>query len=169
MWDGFVDQIVAALRTIPVAGWPTYDLFPSANVAFDAWTTDHFDITVRTHPGLKADIWGPGADPDRDDYPNAVEAGFGMNPLQADTPPYTASRQGNDFVLRWLRPALFNTHGVRLETQINYGVGPGSPPWREGPPVQTASGAPFGFIALETRLPMGNHPVAFQRFGATTP
>ena len=164
-------KIAAAIDTIPGTAWPAYDLFPTANAAFDDWTAANFDVVTRSHPGLQADIWGPGADPDGDGFPNAVEAGFGLNPLEANSEPYKASRIGNDFVLRWRRSVPQFTHGVQLETQIAHALSFGVQIWLPGPSVQTASGVinPVGFTTLETRLPMGIYAKAFQRFRATTP
>jgi CubicO group peptidase (beta-lactamase class C family) len=166
-----VDDVANVFRAIPPGDLPDYDLFPGANPAFDDWTADKFPFPLSSHPGLKEEIWGPEANPDRDELTNALEAAFGGNPLVWNPVPYNSSRIGNDLVLRWRRAVPLISYGAQLETQVAHTLRTGPQIWLPGPPVQTASGVinPVGFTTLETRLSMGNDPRTFLRFRAITP
>lgn len=170
-FDLLVDDIGNALRAIPSADLPDYDLFSTTNPAFDNWSAARFPFPLSTHPGLKADIWGPDANPDGDELTNALEAAFGTNPLEWNPAPYTPSRLGNDLVLRWRRATPLLDYGVQLETEVAHTLRAGPQIWLPGPAVQTASGVinPVGFITLEARLPMAGHARTFMRFRALTP
>src|SRR5262249_42454140 len=131
---GAIDTVLSA---IPDSAWPDYDLFPSYNVEFDSWLAGQFPSWALAEPGLKADIWGAEADPDGDQIQNAFEAYFNLNPLQASVTPYTESKIGSDFVVRWRRSIFTSTHGVTLGTQVASQLVNGS--WSPGPRVQTAA------------------------------
>jgi hypothetical protein len=89
----------APTTTAARLAWPAYDLFPSCNPAFDSWLAAEFPSDVLAAPGLKPDFWGAGADPDGDDIPNALEAFFNLDPLQASTLPFRTMKLDNDFVV----------------------------------------------------------------------
>ena len=61
-----------------------------------------FGDAVVTNPSLRAAIWGEGADPDADGYPNVAEAYFGMTPTTPDSPHESSVRiDGTALVYRW--------------------------------------------------------------------
>jgi len=157
--------IDTALNSIPAAAWPSYDLFPSYNPAFDSWLAAAFPAEVLAAPGLKADFWAADADADGDNIPNALEAFFNLDALAASTLPFHTMKLDNDFVVRWSRSALSRTQGVVLGTQMSPTLV--NPVWTTGPAIQSlGSLGMFGVNNYETRIPIGA-PTKFQRFTAT--
>ncbi|MFT5853787.1 MAG: hypothetical protein ACI8XO_001028, partial [Verrucomicrobiales bacterium] len=58
---------------------------PGAFARFSmAWQVANFTLPVVQDGTLEENIWGPGADPDRDTYTNAVEMLMGTDPNQED-------------------------------------------------------------------------------------
>lgn len=57
------------------------------NEVYDAWARSHFGSEAVDDPDQEAAVWGFEANPDGDQYPNGVECGLGLNPLEAQDAP----------------------------------------------------------------------------------
>lgn len=83
--------------------WPDLDLFYSAHPLYDAWAVSNFSSLDRGQPGLRNSVYGPDADPDGDNIPNAGEAYLGLDPLVSNPSPLTATKVGGNLRVRWQR------------------------------------------------------------------
>lgn len=155
-----------AINAIPPSAWPDYDLFNSVNTDYDSWSATIFPGYLRAQLGMKADFWGPEADPDGDGIPNLMEAYFQLDPWSATVLPYSALVQNGDFVVRWSRGLFSSLNGVELNTR--YKTDLGSPTWLAGPVVNSYLDR-FGNVIYETRMPLSVYKRVFQRFQATAP
>ena len=86
-----------------VDDWPIIDLFGTYNPGYDTWATTAFGSMVTSQLGL-VEIWAPGADPDGDERPNAMEAYLGSDPLEADRTNWVnVLLTDTHLILRWTR------------------------------------------------------------------
>lgn len=75
--------------------------------AYERWLQERFGAGVVAQPELRATVWGEGADPDADGFPNVAEALLGMDPARPDRPPrMEVERLGTEAVLRWSASGL---------------------------------------------------------------
>ncbi len=81
--------------------WPDIDLSGAWNPAYDSWADSAFGTKVTSQTGL-LEFWSPGADPDGDGRPNAMEAYIGSNPLAVDSASWGSVKlTDNDLIFRW--------------------------------------------------------------------
>jgi len=159
-----VDQAVSA---VPAQAWPDYDLFPSVNLDYDAWTVAQFPDFLRAQLGMRTDFWGPAAKPDGDEIANLLKAYFQFDPFTPSQLPYQPLLENGDFVVRWSRSIFSSFNGVQLQSQ--YQTYPGPTAWLDGPAIEMFSGRGLSTMIYETRIPLTAHPGVIERFQATAP
>jgi hypothetical protein len=159
-----VDQAISA---VPLEAWPDYDLFPSVNLDYDAWTVAQFPDFLRAQLGMRPDFWGPTADPDGDAIPNLLEAYFQLDPFTPSQLPYKPTMETGDFVVRWSRSIFSSLNGVQLASL--YKTNLASSVWLPGPAIQVSSGPSLSTKVYETHIPARGHAKVFERFQATAP
>lgn len=157
----------SAINAVPASAWPSYDLFPSANLAYDAWAVAHFPSYLRAQLGLKESFWGPAADFEGDGIANLLEAYFNFDPTQASTLPYKPLVERGEFVVRWTRSILSPLNGVQLQSLISPSLQ--APRWTPGPVIEAVPVGGLGLYNYETRIPMSDQTKIFERFQATAP
>jgi subtilisin family serine protease/subtilisin-like proprotein convertase family protein len=96
-----VDGVAGDTGTLNDATLTVFGTSPVED-AYEGWRRAAFGDAVVTNPSLRAAIWGEGADPDADGYPNVAEAYFGMTPTTPDSPHESSVRiDGTALVYRW--------------------------------------------------------------------
>ena len=117
--EGSLNSILTAwaARVTVADAWPDIDLFYSAHPAYDAWAVSHFSSLDRGQPGLRNSVYGPDADPDGDQIPNAGEAYLGLDPLVSNPSPLTVTKVGGNLRVRWQRSTT--ERGVKASLQTS--------------------------------------------------
>lgn len=104
------------------AEWPDIDLSGTWDPGYDSWADSVFGTKVTSQTGL-AEFWSPGADPDGDGRPNAMEAYIGSDPLDPDPPAWgTVKLTDTELIFRWTRKKGDRGVEATAEWSTNLGI-----------------------------------------------
>ena len=65
---------------------------------------------------MRVSVYGPDADPDGDNIPNAGEAYLGLDPLTANPSPLSVAKVGTNLRVRWMRSLTERGVVISLQT-----------------------------------------------------
>ena len=125
-YDGFValqGEHLFAGRRFGLANFDTVETFRLPRTPYETWLRAQFTDAVVDSGSQQNTVWGELADPDKDGWPNLMEAAFGTDPQSAGASPHVSlairssigSLQAPKFVWRWHRAA--EDQGIQLRPQ----------------------------------------------------